>query len=88
MYAYDQEQELTEIPWDSYFLQGINKAMGHLGVPGDYPELQYEEESGEDITFTDEQNEAMDEYEIAYYRLMEAGQNVSEAFGFISTYGN
>jgi len=86
MYVHD-EQELTEIPWDSFFLRGVDKGMGELGVPWDHPELAYDEETGEDVTYTEEQEDAFNEYEDAYNRIMEAGQDVIEAFGFISTYG-
>lgn len=86
MYRYD-ERELTEIPWDSYFLKGVDQGMGELGVPDDHPELQYDEDTGEDVAFTEEQDEALDEYEDAYYRLMDSGKNVIEAFGFHATYG-
>jgi hypothetical protein len=78
------DEDLEEIPWDNFGLKGVDTAMGELPVPGaDFYELQYDEETGQ---FTDEQEEAVNEYEDAYWRLMKAGGELIEAFGYRAQY--
>lgn len=86
MYKYDTK-ERQEIPFDNYFLKGIDETMGTMPTPGDCDELHHDEDTGEPVKWTDEQQDAFDEYEQIYYRFMETGQELIEAFGYIASYG-
>ena len=86
---YIEKEELADIPEDNYFLQRIENSMGEL------PIRDYEERMkawfGKDILeqdFTDDQQEALDEYEQVYYRFMDAGQALIESFGYNAIYGD
>jgi len=64
--------------------------MGIMPTPGDIDsggDMLYDQDTGERKELTDEQQDALDEYEQAYYRYMENAQEVIEAFGFKAPHG-
>ena len=81
-----ENKELVELPHEAHCLHGVDVAMGEATIPGDFTDLQYDEVTGEVIAFTEEQDDAITEYEQAYWRFMEAGGELLEAFGFYAQY--
>jgi hypothetical protein len=86
--SYIEGEELAEIPENNYFLQRIENGMGELPIP-DYEErMSFYGKDGTVQDFTDAQQDALEEYEQVYYRLMEAGQALIESFGYNAIYGD
>lgn len=87
MVMYNNDYELEEIPFDNWVLKGVEETMGSMPTPGDLYDNLREDEDGEPLPWTEEQQDALDEYEQYYYRWMEKATELIESFGYVAIHG-